>query len=120
MEIKIEQYNRIKHVLPVQRGNVTVETLVFINAILYICENGCKWRRLPKEYGSWNAVYKRFNRWVKEDIIERLFKELYDQKLIEIEMVVRLLDSMIVPVHPDACGALKKTVSSRLAVPKAD
>ncbi len=52
MEIIIEQYGKIKHILPVQRGNVTVENMTFINALLYVCENDCKWRRLPKEYGN--------------------------------------------------------------------
>ena len=120
MRISEEQYNKIKHILPVQRGNITVANIVFINAILYICENGCKWRRLPKEYGSWNAIYKRFRRRVEDGIIERLFTELITQKLVEIEIVKRLLDSMIVPVHPDACGALKKTVNSQLVALRAD
>ena len=119
MQINEEQYKKIKHALPVQRGNITVENLVFINGILYICENGCKWRRLPKEYGSWNAVYKRFRRWVEDGIIERLFIELMNQKLVNIELVKRLLDSMVAPVHPDACGALKKTVNSLLDVQRA-
>ena len=120
MEITLAQYEKIKHALPVQRGNITVVNLVFINAILYICENGCKWRRLPKEYGSWNAVYKRFRRWVEDGIIECLFIELMNQKLVSIELVKRLLDSMVAPVHPDACGALKKTVNSLLDAQKAD
>jgi len=120
MRISEENYNKIKHALPVQRGNVTVTNIVFINAILYICENGCKWRRLPEEYGSWNAVYKRFRRWVEDGIIERLFTELISQKLVETGMVKRLLDSMVVPVHPDACGALKKTVNSQLVAQRAD
>jgi len=60
--------------LPTQRGNVSVENVRFINGLLYICENGCKWRGLPKEYGNWNAVYKRFNRWVKLGIIANLFR----------------------------------------------
>jgi len=93
---------------------------VFLNAILYICETGCNRRRLPKEYGSWNAVYKRFHRWVEDGIIERLFMELMKQKLVSIELVKRLLDSMIAPVHPDACGALKKTVNSLLDAQRAD
>ena len=120
MQITEKQYEKIKHALPVQRGNITVVNLVFINALLYICENGCKWRRLPKEYGSWNAVYKRFRRWVENGIIEKLFMELMKQKLVEVELVKRLLDSMIVPVHPDACGALKKTVNKLLDVQKVD
>ena len=120
MQITEHQYEKIKHALPVQRGNITVVNLVFINALPYICENGCKWRRLPKEYGSWNAVYKRFRRWVENGIIERLFVELMNQKLVSVETVKRLIDSMIAPVHPDACGALKKTANRLLGSQKAD
>ena len=108
MKITQEQYDKIAHVLPVQRGNVDIENMRFINAILYICENGCKWRRLPSEFGKWNTVYQRFYRWVKKGVIERLFRELSIQKILEINIEALKLDSMIVPVHPDACGALKK------------
>ena len=120
MRINEAQYERIKHVLPIQRGNVSLGNIDFINAVLYTCENGCKWRRLPSEYGKWHVIYKRFHRWVESGVIERLFKELCEQKLVGLEVVVRLLDSMIVPVHPDACGALKKMVNNQLGVQKAD
>ena len=120
MEINVEQYEKIKYLLPVQRGNVTVENVKFINALLYICENGCKWRKLPKEYGKWHPIYKRFNRWVKAGIIDRLFRELHVQGIAEQDVQVRLLDSMVVPVHPDACGALKKTANSPSVAQKAD
>jgi len=108
MEINERTYGKIRHILPVQRGRVTVENITFINALLYICENGCKWRRLPKEYGNWHVIYKRFNRWVKDGIIERLFRELHANGIVESARPILLLDSMSVPVHPDACGALKK------------
>ena len=117
MKINQEQYNKIAHLLPKQRGNVAVNNVEFINALLYICENGCKWRRLPSEYGYWHVIYKRFSRWVKAGIIKRLFVELAAQKLIEIDLQTALialgLDSMTAPVHPDACGALKKTDSNQ-------
>jgi len=108
MTINERTYGKIRHILPVQRGRVTVQNITFINALLYICENGCKWRRLPKEYGKWHVIYKRFNRGVKDGIIERLFRELHANGLVESARPVLLLDSMSVPVHPDACGALKK------------
>ena len=120
MKIDINQYEKLKHILPVQRGNVTVENMTFINALLYVCENGCKWRRLPKEYGNWHVIYKRYNRWVKAGVIDRLFRELHVQEIAEASVLIRLLDSMTVPVHPDACGALKKTESRQSAVPEAD
>jgi len=120
MKIDNEQYENLRHQLPVQRGNVRIENMTFINALLYICENGCKWRRLPKEYGNWHVIYKRFNRWVKAGVIGRLFQELHVQGVTETDMLKRLMDSMIVPVHPDACGALKKTDNRQSDAPKGD
>jgi len=116
MEITEETYGKIRRALPVQRDRVTVENIAFINALLYVRENGCKWRRLPKEYGKWHVIYKCFNRWVKDGIIERLFRELRANGIAQTAL---LLDSMSVPVHPDACGALKKLAGSRLAAPRA-
>ena len=120
MEITREQYDKIKHLLPIQRGNVRIDNITFINALLYICENGCKWRRLPKEYGNWHVIYKRYNRWVKAGILIKLFEELHVQGAAESALLIRLMDSMIVPVHPDACGALKKTENKQSDDPKAD
>jgi transposase len=120
MEISNEQYEKMKNILPVQRGNVSVDNITFINALLYICENGCKWRRLPKEYGKWHVIYKRFHRWVKAGIIEKLFRALHVQGVMDLTVLKRLMDSMTVPVHPDACGALKKTAYSPSGVPEAD
>ena len=108
MTINQEKYDKIKHLLPVQHGNVSIDNITFINALLYICENGCKWRRLPKEYGNWHVIYKRYRYWLEKGYIDRLFKELCVQSVSQAETLAFLLDSMTVPVHPDACGALKK------------
>jgi len=116
MEITEETYGKIRHALPVQRGRVTIQNIAFINALLYVCENGCKWRRLPKEYGNWHVIYKRFNRWAKDGIIERLFRELHANGITETAQPVLQLDSMSVPAHPDA---LKKRAGSRSVAPKA-
>ncbi|MCP4612064.1 MAG: transposase, partial [Planctomycetes bacterium] len=47
MEITPEQYSHIEGYFPIQRGNVKNENLHVLNAILYVAENGCKWRGLP-------------------------------------------------------------------------
>jgi len=39
MEITKDQYEKIKHVLLTQYGNVSIDNIIFINALLYICEN---------------------------------------------------------------------------------
>ena len=42
MELTQEQYERIEKYLPKQGGNVKIDNLQFLNAILYVAENGCK------------------------------------------------------------------------------
>ncbi len=47
MELTRQQYEKIKDSLPLQRGNVRLSNLEVLNAILYVAEQGCKWRGLP-------------------------------------------------------------------------
>ena len=47
-ELTQAQYERIEPLLPVQRGNVK---LVNLQVLLYMAEQGCKWRALPERYG---------------------------------------------------------------------
>ena len=109
MEITAEQFKRIETFLPVQRGNVSMSNLQVVNAILYVAENGCKWRALPKRFGNWHTIYTRMNRWAKAGVLDRLFEELQHQQLVRIKIEAVSLDSTIVKVHPDGTGALKKT-----------
>ena len=34
-----------------------------VEGMLYRMRTGCPWRDLPKAFGNWNKVYKRFNAW---------------------------------------------------------
>ena len=120
MEITKEQYKRIEPYLPIQRGNVKIDNLVLINAILYIAENGCKWRGLPKEYGKWYTIYKRVNRWAKAGILENIFLGLQKEQIASINVEIVALDSTCCKVHPDGTGALKKMGNSVLGKQKED
>ena len=120
MEITAEQFSRIEEFLPVQRGNVSLTNLQVVNAILYVAENGCKWRSLPKRFGNWHTIYTRMNRWAKAGVLDRLFEELQHQQLVRIKIEAVSFDSTIVEVHPDGTGALKKTALKRSANPEPD
>ena len=109
MNITKAQYARIEKYFPVQRGNVKIDNYTFINAILYIAENGCKWRALPEKYGKWNSIYQRFKRWCENGVIQRIFNALQQEKIIAIKVEVLALDSTSCKLHPDAHGALKNT-----------
>jgi transposase len=119
MEITEEQYARIKDGLPVQRGNVSLTNLQVLNAILYVAEQGCKWRGLPKRFGRWHTIYMRMNRWAKNGVLDRVFAQLQLEQIVRIKIEAFSLDSTSVKVHPDGTGALKKTAHKPLANPAA-
>src|ERR1017187_6944597 len=75
MELTEGQYERIKSALPVQRGNVRLSNLQVLNAVLYVAEQGCKWRGLPKRFGRWHTIYTRMNRWSKNGVLDQVFEK---------------------------------------------
>src|SRR6187455_3428033 len=115
MEITPEQFVKVAHCLPVQRGNVSLSNLQVLNAILYVAEHGCKWRGLPARFGNWHTIYTRANRWAKRGVLDSVFITLQEADVINIQVDAVSLDSTAVKVHPDGTGALKKSVHNLLA-----
>ena len=109
MELTPAQFARIEDCLPRQRGNVSLDNLQVLNAILFVAENGCKWRALPKRFGNWHTIYTRMNRWTKAGVLDRMFEELQKAQVVRIKIEAVSLDSTSIKVHPDGTGALKKT-----------
>lgn len=109
MELTKSQYQFIQPFLPRQRGNVSLTNLQVLNAILYVAEQGCKWRGLPKSFGNWHTIYTRMNRWAKSGVWDRVFAELQQRQIIQVRVEAVSLDSSTVKVHPDGTGARKKT-----------
>ena len=109
MEITEAQYARIRDVLPVQRGNVSLTNLQLLNALLYVLEHGAKWRGLPRHFGNWHTIYTRMNRWSKNGVLDRVFEKLQLEQIVRVRVEAVQLDSTSIKVHPDAAGALKKT-----------
>jgi transposase len=120
VEITEAQFQRIESELPRQRGNVRVTNLQFLNALLYVAEQGCKWRGLPKRFGPWHTVYTRMNRWSKNGVLDQVFERLQKEQIVRIKIEAVKMDSTIVKVHPDGTGALKKTALKPSENPAAD
>ena len=120
MEITESQYQRIADCLPRQRGNVSLSNLQVVNAILYVAEQGCKWRGLPKTMGNWHTIYTRMNRWSKAGVLDRVFTRLQQEQILAVRIECVSLDSTTVKVHPDGTGALKKAVRKPSVAPAAD
>jgi transposase len=109
MEITKRQYARIKDSLPVQRGNVSLTNLQVLNAILYVAEQGCRWRGLPKRFGRWHTIYMRMSRWAKNGVLDRVFEQLQLEQILQIRIEAFSIDPTSVKVHPGGTGALEKT-----------
>ena len=120
MEITEAQFQRIESDFPRQRGKVRVTNLQFLNALLYVAEQGCKWRGLPKRFGPWHTVYTRMNRWSKNGVLDQVFERLQKEQIVRIKIEAVKMDSTIVKVHPDGTGALKKTDLKPSENPAAD
>jgi len=112
MELSKTQFEKIAHLFPKPRGKLEIGHYDAMRAILYVAENGCKWRKLPKEYGNWHTIYTRMNRWSKNGVLDRIFEALQKEQFIRISVAVVSLDSTCIKVHPDGTGALKKPENS--------
>lgn len=109
MEINAEQFAQLVSCLPRQRGNVSHDNLNVLNAILYVAENGCKWRELPRRFGNWHTIYTRMNRWAKAGVLDRVFAQMQRQRLIRIRIEAVCLDSATTKIHRNGSAALRKT-----------
>ncbi len=57
-----KQFVRIEHLMPRLCKKPKISNYDFVCALLYIIENGCKWRALQSKYGNWHTIYISFNR----------------------------------------------------------
>ena len=89
----------------------------FIEAVLYRYRAGIPWRDLPERFGDWKNTHRRFSRWAKKEIWQRVFEHLAADADNEYAMI----DSTIVRAPQHSAGAPKKTIMiKRSAAARAD
>jgi transposase len=110
--LRDDQWERIKDLLPGRAGLVGVtaaDNRLFVEAVLYRYRTGMPWRDLPERFGEATKVHRRFSRWAKSGVWERVFQHLAADADNEYAMI----DSTIVRAHQHSAGAKKKSVRTR-------
>ena len=110
--LRDDQWDRIKNLLPGRLGSVGVtaaDNRLFVEAVLFRYRAGIPWRDLPERFGDWKNVHRRFSRWAKTGVWERVFRHLAADADNEYAMI----DSTIVRAHQHSAGAKKKMAKTR-------
>ena len=105
-----QQFARIAPLLPGKpgdRGRTARDNRLFLEAVLFVANNGGRWRDLPERFGKWNSVFVRFNRWSKKGVWQRLFEAVQDPDLEWL-----MVDSTILRAHQDASRGRKRGLAA--------
>lgn len=86
-----------------RRGRKAVDDRRFLEALHFFTVENVRWRALPKEYGHWNSVWRRFDRLSKAGVFEAFFDTL--AAMSPSAHLIQMFDSTIVRAHVSAAGA---------------
>lgn len=76
-----------------------------VEGILWRIRTGSPWRDLPAELGSWNAIYRLYNRWVHSGVVDILLEAIEGK----IDYRTAYIDGSYVSAHQHATGCRKGT-----------
>jgi transposase len=86
-----------------RRGDKGRDDRRFLQALHYFVVNNLSWRGLPKEYGNWNTVWKRFWRLSQNGTLEAFFQALAECS--GTAGLAQMFDSTSIRAHVSAAGA---------------
>ena len=119
-EVSERQWERIGPMLPGKSsdpGRTASDNRLFVNGVLWVLRSGARWSDLPERYGKFKSVHKRFTRWARAGVWERVFQALTKDRDNEYLMI----DSAIVRAHAQAATGQKGGSKTRLwGVPEED
>jgi transposase len=104
------QWGKIKDFLPARKehvGRTAKDNRLFVNAVLWVLRSGARWQDLPERYKS---VHKRFSRWAKRGVWEKILHALLGDRKNQYLMI----DSTIARAHQQAATGRKKGAPTRL------
>ena len=108
-ELSVAEWEQFKPYIPEEqesssRGRPPKDSRTMLNGIFWILRSGAAWRDLPERYGPWQTVYKRFVKWSKAGIFEKIFQDL----AADADMQDISIDSTCIKAHKASAGAKKE------------
>ena len=88
---------------------------LFVNAVLWVLRSGARWQDLPVRYGKYKTVHKRFCRWAKAGVWDRIFASL----IADADNEYVMIDSTLVRAHQQAATGKGGTRIRLWGVPEA-
>jgi transposase len=101
-----------------RRGEPGRDDRKFLEALHFFTVHSVTWRALPREYGNWNSIWKRFWRLSRSGVFEAFFQLLAETS--KTAHLVQMFDSTVVRAHVSAAGAKGGSKIRRSAVRAAD
>jgi putative transposase len=118
-ELSDAQWERIGALLPGKAGDpgrTGVDNRSFVNGVLWVLRSGAHWRDVPERYGKHKTLHKRFSRWAKAGVWEKVFAALIKDR----DNQYLMLDSTLVRAHQQAATGKGGTKIRLWGVPEAD
>lgn len=118
-ELSDVQWRRIEPLLPGKAGDPGrsgADNRLFVNGVLWVLRSGAHWHDLPERYGKWKTLHKRFSRWSRAKVWEKVFDDLTRDR----DNQYLMLDSTLVRVHQQAASGKGGPRTRLWGVPEAD
>ena len=109
------EWRAIEPLLPNKpRGVPRVDDRRVLNGIFWVLRSGAPWRDLPERYGPRTTCYKRFVRWRKAGVWDRLMANITKAHDGEVQMI----DTSVVRVHQQGATAKRGSKSLSWSIPR--
>jgi putative transposase len=118
-ELSEAQWSRIAPLLPGKVGDPGrsgSDNRLFVNGVLWVLRSGAHWRDLPERYGKHKTLHKRFSRWAKAGVWEKVFASLIKDR----DNKYLMLDTTLVRAHQQAATGKGGTRTRLWGVPEED
>jgi len=118
-ELSDDEWEQLAPLLPGKVGDPGrsgEDNRLFVNGVLWVLRSGARWEDVPERYGKYKSVHKRFTRWAKAGVWERVF----DSLTADPDNQYLMLDTTLVRVHQQAAGGKGGPKIRLWGVPEAD